>query len=83
MGTDVDTVAFPRGDYHAEPSNRRAYWGPKDRVIDTPVLPLASLSSRLEGPVLIDCDDTSIVVPPRATVEPGPRESVIIELPEE
>lgn len=83
MGTDVDTVAFPRGDYHTEPSNRRAYWGPKDGVIETPVLPLASLSSRVEGPVLIDCDDTSIVVPPRATVEPGPRESVIIELPEE
>ena len=45
---------------------RRAYWGPEQGFLDTPVHRLASLGSgvTLAGPVLCESDDTVIVTPP-------------------
>ena len=75
-------ATFPHSREPMTGLTRQAYWGPKDRLIETPVLPLSGLTGKIEGPALIDCYDTSIVVPPRATVASGPGGSVVIELDE-
>ena len=72
------------GDVTAEVStSRRAYWGPRHGHMDTPVQRLEGLDGTTKGPVLIDCYDTTIVVPPLATVGRGDAGSAVIELTEE
>jgi N-methylhydantoinase A len=81
--TKVESTSFPAEVQSAESTSRLAYWGPRDGALQTPVLPLEMLSMAVEGPALIDCSDTTIVVPPRATVARGLRGSVVIELGED
>jgi N-methylhydantoinase A len=45
--------------------SRRAFFGPDAGWLETPVLPRSALNTRIDGPVLIEEYDTTIVVPPR------------------
>jgi N-methylhydantoinase A len=82
-GAEVAATSFSAPGAPASPPRRLAYWGPRYGAIETPVHSLDVLATPIEGPVLIDCYDTTIVVPPRATIAPGPMGSVVIELEEE
>ena len=56
----------------ASTMTRAAYWGPAQGSIETPVMSFDALGFEpIAGPVLIDCYDTTIVVPPNATIVAG------------
>jgi N-methylhydantoinase A len=60
---------------------RKAYWGKSYGFIDTPVLELKQVGqSPAEGPVLVDCYDTTIVIPPDCTIATGDWGNVIINI---
>lgn len=62
-------------------SIRKAYWGKKHGIIDTPVLELEQIGqSPRKGPILVDCYDTTIVVPPNCTIAVGDWGNVIINI---
>jgi len=58
---------------------RKAYWGRDVGFLDTPVLNLNELGSEpRQGPLLIDCYDTTIVIPPDCTATMGQWGNVVI-----
>ena len=60
---------------------REAYWGPDHGKIQTPVCTQMNVGPAcIFGPVLIDCYDTTIVVPPEATVKSGDNGDIVINL---
>ena len=62
-------------------STRKAYWGKKHGIIDTTVLELEQVGpSPRQGPILVDCYDTTIVVPPGCTIAMGDWGNVIINI---
>lgn len=66
------------------PEMRKAYWGKSYGYLDTPVLELERIGpSPVEGPVLVDCYDTTIVIPPDCTIATGDWGNVIINIKSE
>ena len=66
------------------PEKRKAYWGKEYGFIDTPVLELEQLKQDpIEGPILVDCYDTTIVIPPDATITTGDWGNLIIDIKSE
>ncbi len=66
------------------PEKRKAYWGREYGFIDTPVLVLEQLKQDpIEGPILVDCYDTTIVIPPDATIATGDWGNLIIDIKSE
>ena len=61
-------------------NTRPAYWGPDYGLIDTPVHSTETIGEGLCGPVLIDGYDTTIVVPPGASVTRQGQGGVVIDL---
>lgn len=60
---------------------RKAYWGKEHDFIDTPVLALEQVGqSPIEGPVLVDCYDTTIVIPPDCTIATGDWGNILINI---
>lgn len=60
---------------------RKAFWGKKHGMIDTPVLALAQIGeSAKESPLLVDCYDTTIVVPPGCSLARGFLGNLIINI---
>ena len=60
---------------------RKAYWGRDVGFLDTSVLNLNELGSEpRQGPVLIDCYDTTIVIPPDCTATMGQWGNVVIHI---
>lgn len=55
----------------AQASTRKVYFDRQTGWLDTPIVPRASLSGEIQGPVVIESSDTTIVIPPRwrATVD--------------
>lgn len=63
---------------------RKAYWGKSYGSLDTPVLVLEQVGqSPREGPILVDCYDTTIVIPPGCTIAVGDWGNVIINIKSE
>jgi N-methylhydantoinase A len=63
------------------PSTRKAYWGKEYGFMDTPVFGLRQIGERpSQGPILVDCYDTTIVVPPGCTISTGEWGNVSIEI---
>jgi N-methylhydantoinase A len=63
-----------RGDY------RRDVWFERHRATDTPVIRREGVTAALDGPAIIEGDDTTIVIPPGATVEPNATGSLVATL---
>jgi len=60
---------------------RKAYWGEKYGFIDTPVSSFEQLGRNLiKGPFLVDCYDTTIVIPPGCTATRGEWGNVTINI---
>ena len=60
---------------------RKAYWGKKHGFSETPVLGLGQIGrEEIPGPLLVDCYDTTIVVPPDCTAAMGDWGNVIINI---
>ena len=60
---------------------RRAYWGPKNGFIETPVRRLDNLGSKpVRGPLLVDGYDATIVVPPDSTIAKGEWGNAVITI---
>lgn len=55
----------------AQASSRKVYFDRQSGWVDTPILPRAALTTEVEGPVILESTDTTIVIPPRwrATVD--------------
>ena len=65
-------------------SSRKAYWGKEYGTVETPVLELSQVGRKpAQGPVLVDCYDTTIVVPPDCTLAAGDWGNVVINIGEE
>ena len=63
---------------------RTAYWGKEYGTVETPVLALAQVPQEpMQGPVLVDCYDTTIVVPPDCTLAAGDWGNAVINIGEE
>ena len=63
---------------------RKAYWGKSHGSLDTPVLGLEQVGqSPRDGPILVDCYDTTIVIPPGCTIAVGDWGNVIINIKSE
>ena len=77
-------VAHARATTQGIESTRRAYWGKKHGFIDTPVLGLEQIGQEpISGPLLVDCYDTTIVIPPGCTAAMGEWGNVIINIESE
>ena len=60
---------------------RKAYWGERHGFIETPVSTFEQLGTNpLKGPFLVDCYDTTIVVPPGSTATRGEWGNVTINI---
>jgi len=60
---------------------RKAYWGEEHGFINTQVLELEQVGqSPIKGPVLVDCYDTTIVIPPDSTIVSGDWGNLIINI---
>jgi len=59
---------------------RRDVWFDRHRATDTPVIRREQVTGPLVGPVIIEGDDTTIVIPPGATVEPNATGSLVATL---
>ena len=60
---------------------RKAYWGKKYGFLQTPVLALEQVGKRSrKGPVLVDCYDTTIVVPPGCSLAMSEWNNLIIAI---
>ncbi len=60
---------------------RKAYWGEKYGFIDTPVSQFEQIGlNPIKGPFLVDCYDTTIVVPPDCTATRGNWGNVTINI---
>jgi N-methylhydantoinase A len=83
-GIDATTSVFSGGESSGEVSSRPAYWGPKYGLLETPVYALADLSQTSSeiraGPALVDCYDTTIVVPPGAHINSTGNGNVVMNL---
>jgi N-methylhydantoinase A len=72
-----------KGKAHAS-GKRKAYWGKELGFVDTPVLTLEQVpQSPVEGPVLVDCYDTTIVIPPKANIALGDWGNILINIKSE
>ncbi|MFT5175268.1 MAG: N-methylhydantoinase A [Gammaproteobacteria bacterium] len=65
---DVGSSSFAETPLELATGSRLAYWGPRHGALATPVHDLRHLTHTLQGPALIDCYDTTIVVPPNASI---------------
>jgi len=63
-----------------ESSNRKAYFGPEQGWLDAAVLSRNDLTSRRNGPMIIEEYDATCVVPPNASAEKDEFGNIIIEL---
>jgi N-methylhydantoinase A len=61
-------------------STRRVYFDRKTGWIDTPIIPRARLDKPIEGPVILESSDTTIVIPPRWRVSTDKLGSVIASI---
>jgi len=62
-------------------STRRAYWGKESGFIETPVLKLEQVGQTpRNGPILVDCYDTTIVIPPGSTITMGDWGNIMIDI---
>ena len=60
---------------------RKAYWGEKYGFLDTPVSKFEQIGQNtMKGPFLIDCYDTTIVIPPGCTATRGEWGNVTINI---
>jgi N-methylhydantoinase A len=60
---------------------RKAYWGKRHGFVDTPVSKFEQLGrDPIAGPLLVDCYDTTIVVPPNCTATRGEWGNVTINI---
>jgi len=60
---------------------RKAYWGEKYGYVDTPVTKFEQLGRDLiKGPFLVDCYDTTIVIPPECTATRGEWGNITINI---
>ena len=63
---------------------RKAYWGKKYGFIDTPVSKFEHIGlNPIKGPFLVDCYDTTIVIPPDCTATRGDWGNVTINIDSE
>lgn len=67
-----------RTDANAQ-ANRRAYFGQKWGMVDTPVIARRQLEEPATGPFLIDEYDSTTVVPPGVKVWKDPHDNLVIE----
>jgi len=78
------TTAHPAATTREVQGMRKAYWGKKHGFLDTPVLGLGQLGrEKIQGPLLVDCYDTTIVIPPGCTATMGDWGNVIINIESE
>ncbi|PRE44704.1 hydantoinase/oxoprolinase family protein [Burkholderia multivorans] len=61
-------------------STRKVYFDRQTGWIDTPIVPRAKLDRSIEGPVILESSDTTIVIPPRWRVGTDKVGSVIASL---
>ncbi|PFH29200.1 hydantoinase/oxoprolinase family protein [Burkholderia sp. JKS000303] len=61
-------------------STRKVYFDRQTGWIDTPIVPRAKLDKSIEGPVILESADTTIVIPPRWRVSTDKVGSVIASL---
>jgi N-methylhydantoinase A len=59
---------------------RRAYFGERVGIVETPVLERFDIKGKMQGPLLIDEYDSTTVVPPKATVTRDERSNIVMEI---
>ena len=77
---DFTRLSPMRGQGGAGASYRRPVWFDRQNATDTLVVRREMVTAQLTGPVIIEADDTTIVIPPGATVEPNATGSLVATL---
>lgn len=75
---DFRTVAAANGVDPAPVSRRRVYFGDPCGWIETPVYARRGMPSRIEGPAIVEGDDSTVVIPPDAVAEADKRQNLTI-----
>ncbi len=78
-GVDISRVRAPAADGPAE--TRRPVWFEARQPIDTPVIGRAAVSSSpVAGPIIVESYDSTVVVPPGATLSADSHGNLVIDL---
>lgn len=70
-GPDFADLDFATADTATGPTIRPVYFGPEYGMRDTPVVRRSAVTGRREGPIVIEENDSTILVAPGWTVTPG------------
>jgi hypothetical protein len=70
------------GKFFSKPSEtRKAYYGRKYGLLDTPILGPRDVTDKpREGPLIVECYDTTIVVPPKCHIQRGESDTFVIDI---
>jgi N-methylhydantoinase A len=75
----ADLAAAPS--VQGQAAQRRAYFGAAHGVLETPVRARADIAAPVQGPLIIEAPDTTVVVPPDWTVRRDASENLLLERP--
>jgi N-methylhydantoinase A len=78
-----DALVFTRRDTNDGSGTRRAYFGPDQGWIDTPVLRRSDLAGGITGPAIVEEYDATCVIPPNATAKLDSFGNILIHLQDE
>ena len=81
---NISQIRMSNDDIHRDTvKTRKAYWGKEYGLIETQVLDLKDIKKNpMKGPILVDCYDTTIVVPPGCAISTSIGGNIIIDFQE-
>ena len=78
---DFLTVRPAQASGKPEATSSRPVWFTRDGAVDTPIIRRDTLTGRRTGPLIIESDDTTIVIPPGVVVVPNASGGLVATLP--
>ncbi len=75
----ADLVARVPAEPSSQPVVRSAYFGPAHGLLETQVLRRGDISGNVVGPLILEEPDTTVVVPPRWSVQRDSQGNLILE----
>jgi N-methylhydantoinase A len=75
------SLKLPARKASAAAGHRQVNFGPEDGWVSTPVLMRNGLSGKRVGPLIIESDDSTVVIPPNVTVSADKGGNLLAELP--
>lgn len=78
---DFNRLLLPKQAHVAAITERRVYFGRAHGWLATPIQPRDGFAGRIAGPVIIESNDSTVVIPPGVTVTADRQGNLLAELP--